>query len=157
MNTIQYTHHQNVSLHNLFEFYYFFSVWHNVKINRNLIESPSIQTNDLVYISGEIAYERFTSGAETISSPHIFAKKVHRLENMSDPADLEQLHKGKIEVFLLRSLTCDWLVERRLKWAKQTIPTLPLLSLPIVPFVIVLFCPFFVSHISTIDQKFTES
>lgn len=69
---------------------------HNVKINRNLIEPPSLKENDLVYINGEIAYERFTSGTETISSPHIFAKTVYRLENESDPTDLEQLHKGKI-------------------------------------------------------------
>lgn len=68
---------------------------HSVKINRNFVVPPLLRENDLVYINGEIAYERFTSGSETISSPQIFAKKVYRLENNSDPADLEQLHKGK--------------------------------------------------------------
>lgn len=71
------------------------SVTHGVKINRNLIEPPSLQENDLVYVNGEIAYERFTSGSETISIPQIFVKKAYRLENNSDPEDLEQLHKGK--------------------------------------------------------------
>lgn len=47
-----------------------------------------------MYVNGEIAYERFTSGSEKISTPRIFARKVYRLENNSDPNDLEQLHKG---------------------------------------------------------------
>lgn len=72
-----------------------FSVTHPVKISRNLVGPTSLQENDLVYVSGEIAYERVTKESETISSPHIFARKVYRLENNSDAADLEQLHKGK--------------------------------------------------------------
>lgn len=67
---------------------------HNVKVNRNLIEPPLFHENDLVYINGEIAYERITT--ETISTPQIFAKTIYRLQNNSDPADLEQLHKGRI-------------------------------------------------------------
>lgn len=74
-----------------------FSVMHNIKVNRNLFEMPSIDCNDLVYVSGEIAYERIISGAEKISIPQIFARKVHRLENNSDPTNLEQLHKGEME------------------------------------------------------------
>lgn len=78
---------------------------HNVKVNRSLIASPSLDENDLVYINGEIAYERITSGTETISTPQIFAKKVYRLENNSDPADLEQLHKGKKEILFVELMS----------------------------------------------------
>lgn len=63
-------------------------------MNRDFVERPSLDENDLVYINGEIVYERIKSGTETISTPHIFAKKIYRLENNSDPTDLEQLHKG---------------------------------------------------------------
>lgn len=73
---------------------YICSVMHNIKVNRNLIRRPSLDEDDLVYINGEIAYERFTSGSERVSTPHIFANKVYRLENNSDPTDLELLHKG---------------------------------------------------------------
>lgn len=76
---------------------------HNIKVNRDLIERPSLSENDLVYINGEIVYERFTRDSENLSTPHIFAKKIHRLENNSDPMDLEQLHKGTAFLFKLVS------------------------------------------------------
>lgn len=66
-----------------------------MKINRNFVATPPLQENDLVYVSGEIAYERVTCGQENISIPQIFVKKILQLENKSDPTDLEQLHKGK--------------------------------------------------------------
>lgn len=72
------------------------SVTHNIKAKRDIVETPKLTDNDIVYITGEIAYEKIPNGQKTVSIPHIFAKQIIRMENDNDGESLELLEKGRI-------------------------------------------------------------
>lgn len=71
-------------------------VTHNIKAQNDSIEVPNLTDNDLVYVNGEIVYEKEPNGEKFISVPHILAKKILRMENNNKSDDLEQLAKGLI-------------------------------------------------------------
>lgn len=80
-----------------------FRVTHNIKVRQDIVETPTISDNDLVYVTGEIAYERYPNGQKMVSIPHIFAKRIVRLENDNDPESLGQLEKGRISMTQISS------------------------------------------------------
>lgn len=66
---------------------------HNIKAKTDS-PLPELNENSLVYINGEIAYEKYTEGEKDYSIPRILTKQVIRLDNNKETADLEQLFKG---------------------------------------------------------------
>lgn len=74
----------------------FFSVTHNIKTKQDLIEIPHLNDNDIVYVTGEIGYEKILNGEKKVSVPHIFAKQIIRMENNNETDSLEMLEKGAI-------------------------------------------------------------
>lgn len=86
---------ENLNTNNLFQIL-FSSVTHNIKAKHDIVATPIINDNDLVYITGEIAYERCPDGEKSVSVPHIFAKQIVRMENNNESDSLAQLEKGII-------------------------------------------------------------
>lgn len=68
---------------------------HSIKAKRNIVTTPNLSNNNLVYISGEIGYESLPSANKPVSIPHIIAKQIIQLENHGDPDDFVQMAKGK--------------------------------------------------------------
>lgn len=81
-----------------------YRVTHNIKSRSDITDAPIpiINHNDLVFINGEIAYEKQRNGDKFVSVPHILAKKVVHMENNNHNSDdLEQLFTGKNAMFSL--------------------------------------------------------
>lgn len=78
------------------EWFWNFSVTHSIELKKGITEAPIPQLNDrdLVYITGEIQYQRYPNGKSFVSIPKILGKRVLRMETESDADDLEQLEKG---------------------------------------------------------------
>lgn len=63
-------------------------------MKNDVIETPKLVENDLVYVTGEIAYQKISDEDKSVSVPNIFAKQILRLENCNRSKDLEMLAKG---------------------------------------------------------------
>lgn len=57
-----------------------------------------LANQDIVYITGEIQYNRIENGGSFVSVPSILANKILRMENDNKADDLEQLKKGVLNV-----------------------------------------------------------
>lgn len=57
-----------------------------------------LANQDLVYITGEIQYNRIENGDSFVSVPSILANKILRMENDNKADDLEQLEKGVLNI-----------------------------------------------------------
>lgn len=78
----------------------YFSVTHKIKAKNDSIVIPKLTDNDLVYVTGEIHYEKQPNGDKFVSVPNIFAKQILRMENHHKSDDIEQLAKGIIIEFI---------------------------------------------------------
>lgn len=71
---------------------------HPIRAMQSEASKLKLTNQDLVYITGEIQYERIENGDSFVSVPSILANKILRMENDNETDDLEQLEKGVLNI-----------------------------------------------------------
>lgn len=94
------------------------SISHYIKAKKGVTETkiPLLSSNDLIYVSGEIIYEKIPNDEERkMAKAHILARKILQFQT-NHPHDSDDSMKGISFVFLLYFHEMDFNTIKNLNW-----------------------------------------